>query len=349
LHPLPQAVRVNRAGRRASAPRPRGLWNVPENVGWREQAPRTGGRKKLAALAAALALAVGVPLGIMGLGTAQGRLPDQRRASNAGPAASSAASSAAPRRIVSTDPCLDAILVHVADPGQIAALSHYSHNPRTSTVAELARRFPYTYATAEEVLALKPDLVLASMHTAPATRNALERMGIPLATFPVPSTVAESLAQVREVARIIGHPEQGEALARRIEAALDAIPASGPPIPTLIFQHDGFSPGAGTLQNDLLRRAGLVNEAARYGVGFWGVVPLERLVADPPRLLLTSRLETGNPAVQDRVLEHPVLRRLKGRMVRAYYPPQLLYCGGPSLIDAARYLTAARLAVEKAS
>ena len=30
----------------------------------------------------------------------------------------------APRRIVSLNACLDAILVHVADRGQIAALSH---------------------------------------------------------------------------------------------------------------------------------------------------------------------------------------------------------------------------------
>lgn len=247
------------------------------------------------------------------------------------------------------DPCLDAILLHVADPGQIAAVSHYSQDPKSSTVAHLARKFPYTYATAEEVLMLRPDLVLASVHTAPATRSALERMNIPVAAFGVPSTVAESLAQVREIARLLGHPERGKALVRRIETALDAINASGPPIPTLIFQRDGFSPGKGTLQDDLLRRAGLVNEAARYGVDFWGMVPLELLVANPPRLLLTNRSDNGSPAVQGRQLSHPVLRRLEGHMVRAHYPPQLLYCGGPSLIDAANYLKQARQAVESAS
>src|SRR5690606_35586732 len=96
-------------------------------------------------------------------------------------------------------------------------------DPKSSTVAHLARKFPYTYATAEEVLMLRPDLVLASVHTAPATRSALERMNIPVAAFGVPSTVAESLAQVREIARLLGHPERGEALVRRIETALGAI------------------------------------------------------------------------------------------------------------------------------
>ncbi|HUH09083.1 MAG TPA: ABC transporter substrate-binding protein, partial [Brevundimonas sp.] len=40
-----------------------------------------------------------------------------------------AVASAAPRRVVSLNACLDAILVHVADRGQIAALSHYAREP----------------------------------------------------------------------------------------------------------------------------------------------------------------------------------------------------------------------------
>ena len=39
-------------------------------------------------------------------------------------AAGPVAASAGPRRVVSLNACLDAILVHVADRGQIAALSH---------------------------------------------------------------------------------------------------------------------------------------------------------------------------------------------------------------------------------
>ena len=49
-----------------------------------------------------------------------------------------------PRRIVSLNPCLDVILVHVADRAQIAALSHYSHEPSSSSLGELGRTFPFT-------------------------------------------------------------------------------------------------------------------------------------------------------------------------------------------------------------
>ncbi|KAK0340115.1 hypothetical protein LTR94_031828, partial [Friedmanniomyces endolithicus] len=87
----------------------------------------------------------------------------------AGPAAADAAL----RRVVSLNACLDAILVHVADRGQIVALSHYAREPVGSTISEVAKTLPFTWETAEEVIALRPDLVLTSRHSALATRNAL--------------------------------------------------------------------------------------------------------------------------------------------------------------------------------
>ena len=256
-----------------------------------------------------------------------------------------------PRRIVSLNPCIDAILLEVADPAQIRALSHYSHDSAQSSASEAARRFPVTYATAEEILLLKPDLVLASMHSSPATRRAMEKMDIPVASFGVPATVAESHAQIREVAARVGHPERGEALIRRIDKALEALrpKTNGPLVPTLILQPGGFSPGLGTLQDDLLALAGLRNASAQYGVDFWGVVPLEALVANPPRLLLIGEEATPSSDGGDRLLSHPVLRRLEGRMVTSPYPRHLLYCGGPTLLEAARYLRLARNALDNAS
>lgn len=267
------------------------------------------------------------------------------------PLASAAAERPAPRRIVSLNPCLDAILLEVADPGQIAALSHYSRDPAEFPSVEQARRFPVTHETAEEILLLEPDLVLTSIHSAPATRRALARMNIPVAQFGVPATITEDLRQIREIAARVGQPARGEALVRRIEAALASLapPPGAEPVPTLILQPGGLSPGNGTLQDDLLARAGLSNVSARYGVAFWGVVRLEQLVLDPPRLLLSGG--TGEAALSggDRILSHPVLRRLEGRMATSPYPRRLLYCGGPTLVEAARYLREARRSLNLAA
>jgi iron complex transport system substrate-binding protein len=251
-----------------------------------------------------------------------------------------------PRRVVSLNPCLDVILVEVADRAQIGGLSHYARDAYSSTIADVARTLPFTYESAEEVLALRPDLVLTGRHSSLATRNALDRLNIPKALFGVPDTVAESLEQVREVARLVGHPVRGEALVRRIESALAAAaPAPGArPLSALIFMPGGFASGPGTLMDEMMRRMGLANAAKRYGLRQSMHVPLERVIADPPDILLAGEPYPGAPSWAERVMEHPALVRVAGRMQRAVFPERLLFCGGPVLIRTAAALSRARQA-----
>lgn len=244
-------------------------------------------------------------------------------------------------RIVSINPCIDAILVEIADPAQIAGISHYSKNPRaTSIPLALAARFPATSGTAEEVMALAPDLVVSGGHVAPATANALRRLGIPLLQLKVPETIAESTAQVRTLADAIGHGPRGAALAARIDAAVAAAqPADGRVIPALIWQGGGLVPGTGTLASELLTRAGFRNLSAAYGLKKWDVLPLEYLVANPPSVLLsTNATETQ----RDRMLSHPAVTRLGKRIAIRPYSFQLLQCGGPTIIRALAQLAAVR-------
>jgi iron complex transport system substrate-binding protein len=231
------------------------------------------------------------------------------------------------------------VLVQVADPQQIAGISHYSQDPRaTSIPIDLARRFVATSGTAEEVVALAPDLVIAGGHVAPSTVAALARMGIPLVQIGIPTSVAESKAQVRTIAAAVGKVGRGEELAVRIDAAVAAAHGSGVPTPALIWQGGGLVPGTGTLASELLQIAGFHNMSADYGLQTWDVLPLEPLVARPPRVLLS----VGAAARDDRMLSHPVLEHLRGRIAVRRFPERLLNCGGPTIIDAVGLLARIR-------
>jgi iron complex transport system substrate-binding protein len=258
--------------------------------------------------------------------------------------AQSAAADPAPRRVVSLNPCLDAILLEVADPGQIAALSRYSASPRQSAIAARSARFPHTWGSAEEVAALKPDLVLTSGMGAMALSGVLPRLKVRAASFTVPSSVDESLAQIDMVARLVGHPERGEALDARIRAVLAAAqPRPGEPrLGALIYEYHGLASGPGTLVDELMRRTGFDNRAPRYGLKRTGAVPLDALLADPPQVLLSGRLAPDEPAWADRVLGHPALKALAGRIRVETFPEQLMFCGGPIMIPAAEALARAR-------
>jgi iron complex transport system substrate-binding protein len=251
---------------------------------------------------------------------------------------------AAPRRIVSLNPCLDAILIAVADPGQVAALSHYSRDPHQSAIADEAARFPFTWGSAEDVAAIKPDLVLRSSMGGRALTAVLPRLGIRQASFGVPSSVEENLAQIEAIARLVGHPERGRALEARIRTALQAAaPRPGEPrLGALIYEYHGMASGPDTLVNELMRRTGFDNLAPRYGLAQSGDVPLERLLADPPQVLLSGRVAPDEPAWADRVLSHPALVALKRRIKVESFPETLMFCGGPTLIPEVQALAQAR-------
>lgn len=236
--------------------------------------------------------------------------------------------------IVSLNPCTDAILAEVADPDQLLAVSHYSHDPRaTSMDLGKARTFRATGGTVEEVLALDPDMVVGSSFMAPATRAAFGDLGLRVETVGIASSVAENEGQVRRLAALAGHPERGEALVARIEAALLAAQSTGEPVPAILWQPDGIVPGEGALATELMRRTGFASHSAARGLGQADYLSLERLLVDPPQVLLVAGSERGQ--------HHPALSALPD-MRRARFAPALLYCGGPTIIRAAERLAAIR-------
>ena len=236
--------------------------------------------------------------------------------------------------IVSLNPCTDAILAEVAAPAQILAVSHYSHDPRaTSMPLAQARRFRATGGTVEEVLALDPDIVVAGAFLPPATAQAFGRLGIRVETFGVAPDLAENAAQIRRLAALAGHPARGEALLARIGAALAATRSDGAPATTLLWQAGGIVPGEETLIARLMAHTGFASHSAARGLGQGAYLRLEQVLADPPAVVLAAGGE--------RMLTHPALRALKGVRYERL-EPNLLYCGGPTVIRAAERLAAIR-------
>ena len=96
-------------------------------------------------------------------------------------------------------------------------------------------------------------------------------------------------------------------------------------------------PGEETLVSDLLVRTGFANFSAGRGLGQGSVVPLEDVLADPPRVLMV--------AGSGRMMEHPALAALAPATKSVPLNPALTFCGGPTIPRAAARLAAIRAAV----
>jgi iron complex transport system substrate-binding protein len=299
----------------------------------------------------------------------------------------------APNKIVSNNPCVDAVLAEIAAPGQIAGVSIYSHDPDSGS-AQLgwAAALPAIGTGAEEIIAARPALLLTGNLASSGTNAALTRAGVKTVALGVPATVAESVAQVRLIAKAIGRQAAGEELVGRIEAStkqtsrtlkspfvsseietplklsrcLDLTLGQVYPeqlqttrrarheqidytmhcvTPTtqsaIIWQTGGFVAGKGTLQDELLARAGFRNASTTYGLNQWDILPLETLIRNPPDVLFMPRSAKGDDA-HALAMREDVLRHLQGQTRIVDFPDKLLFCGGPTIIKAMNVMRAVR-------
>lgn len=242
---------------------------------------------------------------------------------------------APPRRIVSLYLCADQYLLSLADPGQIVALSRFARDRVMSAGAAKAATIPIVRGAAEEVLKLRPDLLLASSSR---DRDALARLsgqGIPTLRVKTAQSYPEIKARIREVAAAVGHPGRGEAMIADMDARLARVSAKiGRGRVAAYYQRRGYLTGGGTLIDDLMRRVGLANLATRLERPALSRVSLEQIVRARPDFLLVESSTDRATDQGTQMLHHPALARIP----RLKLPEAWTVCGGPGYVAAAESL-----------
>jgi iron complex transport system substrate-binding protein len=241
-----------------------------------------------------------------------------------------------PRRIVSLNMCVDELVLRLAEPQNIASVTWLSRDPRNSNVAELAARIPVNHGLAEEIIPLKPDLVIAGIYTARTAVAMLRRTGVPLSEVGVPTNLDDVRRQIRDVARLVGEPERGESVVGAMDQGLASLP---PPSRAkrpraVVLNPNGVTVGKGTLVDEIMTRAGLTNVAAELAIDNYGQIPLETVVSSAVDVLILSAGRDGPPALATEILRHPVLSALSDRTRLVVLPGRLWNCGGPAVVEA---------------
>jgi iron complex transport system substrate-binding protein len=246
-----------------------------------------------------------------------------------------------PHRIVSMNLCTDEQVLRLADRRNIASVTWQSPNPNLSNVAQLAQEIPINHGLTEEVIPLKPDLILAGIYTTRAPVAVLKRAGMRVVDVDVPHSFDDVRQQYRDVAALLGEQERGDHIIVEMDSNLARLARERPPVaPTaIVFHPNNFTFGRGSLIDAVVTRAGLENVAARLGVGEYGQVPLEVLTMNPVDVLVVSAYRDGPQAMATQILRHPVLSRLSERTRVIVMPDRFWNCGGPALVEAVETLT----------
>jgi iron complex transport system substrate-binding protein len=249
---------------------------------------------------------------------------------------------AAPHRIASIYLCSDQLLLHLADRDRIVSLNRFAAYPSFSNEAGKFAGIALNRGLAEEILPLRPDLVLAGTFTAPATKALLRRLGIPVLELAMEQDFDGIRSNIRRVAKAIGEVERGEKLVAELDRsiAVKAPPDRRRP-ELMLYRFGGYSQGRNTLSDAIIERAGFANYAAARLNGV-GQLPLERIIADPPDAILLGDRGTVRDSLSAETLAHPALRKLRAELPTMIIPDRLWICGLADSGEAVKRLAAFR-------
>jgi iron complex transport system substrate-binding protein len=205
------------------------------------------------------------------------------------------AAQAQAQRVLSLDLCSDWMLARYADRAQVLALSPLN---RRYPVAWLDANWPVHDGSLEQILQLKPDLVLVGEYNALLLRNRLQALGVRVEILPLPNTLHAVQAYTRQVLQLLGQPNQQN----------EAIPAPVlPSVPRqrlLLLGANGIGSGRDTLEAQLIEHAGWSNYLRHSG---HAQLDLEQIVSDPPDAIVWAAPSSN--ALANQFAQHPALQR----------------------------------------
>jgi iron complex transport system substrate-binding protein len=242
---------------------------------------------------------------------------------------------AAPR-VASINLCTDQLVLDLADRQQILGLGPFVRDQARSWGANLSADVPTLSGSAEEILVLRPDLVVAGRNTRQTTRAFLRERSIVLEEFGAATTVEEAKQQILRMARLLQVPDRGTARVAALDAAVARLRAvaSRRTLRVLPMARRGWVPGGQSVISDLMRLAGLVNAGSETSARAGRFVSLEEIVMLRPDLILISA-EVDRPEDQGQALIlHPAIAGKFPPERRLMLSEALTVCGGPGLIDA---------------
>ena len=253
----------------------------------------------------------------------------------AAPAPPAADAANHPKRIMSLKLCTDELLMDLVPAERIASISYLSREKAALRLWPQAAHIPVNHNSAEEVLAVHPDLILTDAYQSPGLRALLAKSGARIVEVPD----AEIFDQIRAVTRLVGDAVDARPRAERLIAKMDAtlreLAATRPAHAVRVagWGGGGYVPGRASLFNAVLEAAGGSNIAGPDG----GYYDVESLITAKPDVLAYGDDYVDTPSLRRDQDAHPALLKLFANR-RIVYPSALYGCGLPESAEAARDL-----------
>ena len=211
-----------------------------------------------------------------------------------------------PLRVASINLSADEVLVAILPTGRLVSVTQWADAPGTSNVVG---RVPpgvhrFLKADLEQLVALRPDLVVVSEYTDADFMKQLERSGLRVHRMLGLSTLAGVRGAILALGRAVGEDESAKRLVAEFDWKLAELSRrlSGATKPRILYWSGNMTAGRDTAIGALIEAAGASNVAREMGIA--GIAPpgAERAFVTHPDAILVGTW----PGSKEALTSHPL-------------------------------------------
>lgn len=245
------------------------------------------------------------------------------------------------QRIASINLCTDQLLFQLEEPQHIASLSYLAAEPAYSAIHDRISGIPLNHAFVEEIIPLKPDLILAGSYTNIHTIFFLKNLGLNVQQLDIPFDLQGIEKSIMATGQLLGREQRADSIIQnmreRQQQVQQKVHGKRRPLAITIAPL-GFTHGKHSMKGDLLEMAGFENLAAKIGITGSGFIDLETLIRYQPEYIIIEDEDPNKNSLAQRFLQHPALQRGLLNSQQIHIPSNLWACASYFVIDALEIL-----------
>lgn len=247
-----------------------------------------------------------------------------------------------PKRIISLAPPITEIVFKLDLEDKLVGVTNYCNYPPEARFKEKVGGTTFADLDLEKIISLKPDLILVSTGYQKKTISAIEERGINIFALEA-NSLEEVIENIELVGRITGRENKAAKISDNMRKRIKAVEKKTnhfsedkrPRVLHVTSVSEGlWTPGKGTFQDDIIRKAGGINIAHDLGKG-WGIMSLEEVIHRDPEVIVVSFAHGRGLRDYKWVKTDPRLKNVTARKQGRIYKidADIISRSGPRIVD----------------
>ena len=210
-----------------------------------------------------------------------------------------------PERVHSLSLGHSEILAALVDFDRLAAVYSFFVDEEQSNIAVLSAEATLIGFAPEEVVALEPEVIIASRFTNADTVALMKGANIPVARTSLENSALGNVPNILLIGYMIGAEveaiELADEIERRMRVIADALPdGEKPRVLSVSKWTSAFAAGSGTTEGGIIEQSGGINAAADSGIEGHQQVSIESIAAiNPDVIIVPQPLEGANTFIEE--------------------------------------------------